>query len=179
MAHQDALRFSYFQQVRRENPHEYYTNKTQAQMARAYKEQGSLFFDIRGALALNIFKALEAASLRLQTNDPTFDSQANLCTDILRTAGVYPHRRSSLNGHVHKLLSAAIVHVYQQDTSLDVTTRRAGTFALYGYSTKLPSYLTKAVKLGFLTSQNGKATGKLELSELLLAYLDEDQAVLA
>ena len=112
MAHQDALRFSYFQQVRRENPHEYYTNKTQAQMARAYKEQGSLFFDIRGALALNIFKALEAASLRLQTNDPTFDSQANLCTDILRTAGVYPHRRSSLNGHVHKLLSAAIVHVY-------------------------------------------------------------------
>ena len=48
MAHQDALRFSYFQQVRRENPHEYYTNKTQAQMARAYKEQGPLFFDIRG-----------------------------------------------------------------------------------------------------------------------------------
>jgi hypothetical protein len=128
---------------------------------------------------LNIFKALEAASLRLQTNDSAFDSQANLCTDILRTAGVYPHRRSSLNGHVHKLLSAAIVHVYQQDTSLDVTTRRAGTYSLYNYSTKLPSYLTKAVNLGFLTSQNGKATGKLELSELLLAYLDEDQAVLA
>ena len=63
--------------------------------------------------------------------------------------------------------------------SLDVTTRRAGTFALYGYSTKLPAYLTKAVKLGFLTSQNGKATGKLELSELLEAYLDEAQAVLA
>ena len=84
-----------------------------------------------------------------------------------------------MNGHVHKLLSAAIVHVYQQDTSLDVTTRRAGTFALYGYSTKLPSYLSKAVKLGFLTSQNGKATGRLELSELLVEYLDADQAMLA
>ncbi|MDC1193380.1 hypothetical protein N8075_04275 [Planktomarina temperata] len=128
---------------------------------------------------MNLFKALEAASLRLNQIDPEFDSQANLTTDILRSAGVYPHRRSSLNGHVHKLLSAAIVHVYQQDTSLDVTTRRAGTFALCGYSTKLPSYLTKAVKLGFLTSQNGKATGKLELSELLEAYLDEAQAVLA
>jgi hypothetical protein len=80
---------------------------------------------------------------------------------------------------VHKQLSAAIVHVYQQDTSLDVTTRRCGTYALYGYSIKLPAYLTKAVKLGFLTSQNGKATGKLELSDLLLAYLDEDQAMLA
>ena len=127
---------------------------------------------------MNIFRALEVASLRLQANDPEFHSQANLTTDILRTAGVYPHRRSSLNGHVHKQLSAAIVHVYQQDTSLDVTTRRAGTFALYGYSTKLPSYLTKAVKLGFLKSQNNKATGKLELSELLVAYLDEDQLML-
>ena len=128
---------------------------------------------------MNLFKALEAASLRLQTNDPEFHSQANLTTDILRSAGVYPHRRTSVNGHVHKLLSAAIVHVYQQDTSLDVTTRRAGTFALYGYSTKLPSYLSKAVKLGFLTSQNGKATGRLELSELLVEYLDADQAMLA
>jgi len=130
-------------------------------------------------LPLNIFKALEVASLRLNQNDPEFHSQTNLTTDILRSAGVYPHRRSSLNGHVHQLLSAAIVHVYQQDTSLDVTTRRCGTYALYSYSTKLPSYLTKAVKLGFLTSQNGKATGKLELSELLEAYLDEAQAVLA
>ena len=84
-----------------------------------------------------------------------------------------------MNGHVHKSLSAAIVHVYQQDTSLDVTTRRAGTYALYGYSTKLPSYLTKAVKLGFLTSKNGKATGKLELSELLEAYLDDGSLILA
>ena len=128
---------------------------------------------------MNLFKALEAASLRLNQHDPAFDSQANLCTDILRSAGVYPHRRTSVNGHVHKQLSAAIVHVYQQDTSLDVTTRRAGTFALYGYSTKIPTYLTKAVKLGFLTSQSGKGTGRLELSELLEAYLDEAQTVLA
>jgi hypothetical protein len=128
---------------------------------------------------LNLFKALEAASLRLKQNDPEFHSQTNLTTDILRSGGVYPHRRTSVNGHVHQLLSAAIVHVYQQDTSLDVATRRCGSYALYGYSTKLPSYLTKAVKLGFLTSQNNKATGKLELSELLEAYLDEDQAMLA
>ena len=128
---------------------------------------------------MNLFKALEAASLRRNQNDPEFDSQANLTTDILRSAGVYPHLRSSLNGHVHKLLSAAIVHVYHPDSSLDVTPRLSWTFSLYCYSTKVPVYLTKAVKLGFLTSQNGKATGKLELSELLEAYLDEAQAVLA
>jgi len=48
MAHQNAMRFSRFQQVRKSNPHEYYTPKTQAQMARAYKEQGFLFFDLGG-----------------------------------------------------------------------------------------------------------------------------------
>jgi len=48
MAHQDALRFSYYQQVRKSNSHEYYTPQTQAQMARAYKEQGHLFFDLGG-----------------------------------------------------------------------------------------------------------------------------------
>ena len=48
MASKDAPRFSYFQQVRKQNPHDYYTPKTQAQMARAYKEQGHLFFDIEG-----------------------------------------------------------------------------------------------------------------------------------
>ena len=48
MAQKSAMRFSDFQQVRRSNPHEYYTPKTQAQMARAYKEQGFLFFDLGG-----------------------------------------------------------------------------------------------------------------------------------
>jgi hypothetical protein len=48
MASKDAPRFSYFQQVRKQNPHDYYTPKTQAQMARAYEEQGFLFFDIGG-----------------------------------------------------------------------------------------------------------------------------------
>ena len=48
MGHKNALRFSYFQQVRKQNPHDYYTPKTQAQMARAYEEQGFLFFDLGG-----------------------------------------------------------------------------------------------------------------------------------
>ena len=48
MAHKNAMPFSHFQQVRKSNPHEYYTLKTQAQMARAYKELGILFFDLGG-----------------------------------------------------------------------------------------------------------------------------------
>ena len=46
MASKDAPRFSYFQEIRKQNPHEYYTPHTQAQMVSAYEKQGFLFFDI-------------------------------------------------------------------------------------------------------------------------------------
>jgi hypothetical protein len=48
MAYKNAMPFSHFQQIRKENPHLFHTPKTQAQMARAYKEQGHLFFDLGG-----------------------------------------------------------------------------------------------------------------------------------
>ena len=40
--------FSHFQEIRKQNPHEYYTPKTQEQMARAFKEHGTSFFDLGG-----------------------------------------------------------------------------------------------------------------------------------
>jgi len=46
--HKNAMRFSYFQEMQKQNPHEYYTPRTQAKMARSYKEQGRLFFDLGG-----------------------------------------------------------------------------------------------------------------------------------
>ena len=48
MASKDAPRFSYFQEIRKQNPHKYFTQHMQAQMVRAYEEQGFLFFDIGG-----------------------------------------------------------------------------------------------------------------------------------
>ena len=40
MASKDAPRFSYFQEIRKQNPHKYFTQHMQAQMVRAYEEQG-------------------------------------------------------------------------------------------------------------------------------------------
>jgi hypothetical protein len=48
MAQQSALRFSHFQEMQKQNPHEYYTPRTQAKMARSYQAQGLLFFDLEG-----------------------------------------------------------------------------------------------------------------------------------
>ena len=128
---------------------------------------------------MNIFRLLELASLRLKTNDALFHEQADTVLGILRSAGVLPHKRSSLNGSLHKLVSAMIVQAYDDDTTIDVAVRRAGTFHHYGYSTKVVDYLDKAVEQGLLISKTGKAKGALSLGEILEAYLAEAQLSLA
>ena len=124
---------------------------------------------------MNVFRLLEVASLRLATNDALFHEQADTVLGILRSAGVLPHKRSSLNGSLHKLVSAMIVQAYDDNTTIDVAVRRAGTFHHYGYSTKIVEYLDAAVEQGLLISQTGKAKGALSLDNILEAYLAEAQ----
>ena len=128
---------------------------------------------------MNVFRLLELASDRLTTNDALFHEQADTVLGILWSAGVLPHKRSSLNGTLHKLVAAMIVQAYDTDTTIDVAVRRAGTFHHYGYSTKIVEYLDAAVEQGLLISQTGKAKGALSLGEILEVYLDEAQLSLA
>ena len=128
---------------------------------------------------MNVFRLLELASVRLTTNDALFHEQADTVIGILRSAGVLPHKRSSLNGTLHSLVAAMIVQAYDDDTTIDVAVRRAGTFHHYGYSTKIVEYLDAAVEQGLLVSPTGKAKGALALGNILEAYLDEAQLILA
>ena len=124
---------------------------------------------------MNVFRLLELASVRLTTNDALFHEQADTVLGILRSAGVLTHKRSSLNGTLHSLVAAMIVQAYDDDTTIDVAVRRAGTFHHYGYSTKIVEYLDAAVEQGLLISQTGKAKGALALGDILEAYLGEAQ----
>ncbi|MDA9115687.1 hypothetical protein N9K66_03990 [Planktomarina temperata] len=76
-------------------------------------------------------------------------------------------------------MAAMIVQAYDDDTTIDVAVRRAGTFHHYGYSTKIVEYLDAAVEQGLLQSQTGKAKGALALGEILEGYLGEAQLSLA
>ena len=128
---------------------------------------------------MNVFRLLERASDRLTTNDVLYHEQADTVLGILRSAGVLPHKRSSLNGSLHKLVAAMIVQAYDNDTTIDVAVRRSGTFHHYGYSTKIVEYLDKAVEEGLLISKTGKAKGALAVGDILQGYLDEVQLILA
>ena len=128
---------------------------------------------------MNVFTLLERATKRLQLQDSLYHEQCEVVLGILRSAGVLPYKRSSLNGELHKLVAAMLVNAYESDTSIDVATRKAGTFHHYGYSTKIISYLDKMVGVGLLLSQRDTAKGKLVLSDLLEDYLGEVELTLA
>ena len=127
---------------------------------------------------MNVFRLLEFASERLKNNDALYRENADTVLGILRSAGVLPHKRSSLNGSLHKLVAAMIVQAYDTNTTIDVAVRRAGTFHHYGYSTKIVEYLDAAVEQRLLISNTGKAKGALALDKIIEAYLDEAQLTL-
>ena len=60
---------------------------------------------------MNVFRLLQLASERLKTNDALFHEQADTVLGILRSAGVLPFKRSSLNGSLHKQV-AGYCHVW-------------------------------------------------------------------
>ena len=125
---------------------------------------------------MHLFKLLDAADIRLQSNDPIYNDKADLVLAILRSKGVLPYKRSTLNGNIHKQVSAALVSAHEQATTVDVPTRRAGTLHEAGYSTRVLQYLDDAVKHNLLVSQTKKAEGKLALGNILNTYLDHSLA---
>ena len=121
---------------------------------------------------MNLFKLLDTAEHKLDSPDPIYNEQTDLVLSILRATGVLPFKRASINGRLHKMVSAAVVSAYEAVETIDVSTRRAGTLHEYGYSTKIVEYLDKAVKAKLLLSQTNRAEGKLSLGPVLTTYLD-------
>ena len=122
---------------------------------------------------MNIFSLLQHARIRLATNDTEFHNATDTTVAILRSSGVLPWRRSSINGELHKLTAAVIVEAHETGETIDIATRRAGTFNRYGYSTKIISFFDKAVSSSLLTSTTAKAKGKLGIGTLLDMYLTD------
>ena len=107
----------------------------------------------------------------MATNDPEFHNATDTTLAILRSSGVLPWRRSSINGELHKLVSAVIVEAHETNETIDIATRRAGTFNRYGYSTKIISFFDKMVQTNLLQSATGKAKGQLVIGSLLQNYI--------
>jgi hypothetical protein len=122
---------------------------------------------------MNVVNLLEKAQANLQQQDSVYHEQADTLLGMLRSAGVLSHKRASVNGKLHKLISAMIVEAFYGETTIDVATRRQQTYHLYGFSTETVKYLDRMVETGFLLTPLGKAKGALTLSPLLHDYLEQ------
>ena len=71
---------------------------------------------------MKVFKLLERARKRLQQNDTLYQEQVDTVLGILRSSGVLPYTRSSLNGHIRRLVATMIMDANDTDATTDVAT---------------------------------------------------------
>ena len=88
---------------------------------------------------------------------------------MLRSIGAVPYRRKKLNGHVHRLISATLVHACESNETICMTTHMLATFHDMGVSTKFIKYLDKTIQENLLKSDpsKDKAEGDLTFTDTL------------
>ena len=122
---------------------------------------------------MDIIELMAIAKSRLKSNDPSYKERVEVTLVLLRSLGVLPHKRISINGKLHTLFCGALVSAYDNQTGMDVYTRRMGVIHLAGESTMLIRYLDACVKHGVLTAPEPYtiATGTLRIGKMLEHYL--------
>ena len=121
---------------------------------------------------MNIFELNKLAQLQLEERDVIFNEQVEVVTGILRSMGILPYRRMTINGNVHRLFSAMIVLTYNLRETIHIHTRKLETFGDEGLSTMYLGWLDKCVEADLLSSLSVKkiAEGNVSIGELIKNY---------
>ena len=116
---------------------------------------------------MDLLELMAFAKSKLKSNDPSYKERVEVTQALLRSLGILPHKRISINGKLHTLFCGAIVSAYDNQTGIDIYTRRMGVIHLAGESTMLISYLDACVKHGVLTAPEPYtiAKGRLRICE--------------
>ncbi len=142
---------------------------------------------------MNLFKLKELAEDQLKDPTPQFNEEVETVLGIMRSTGAVPYKRSSLNGHLHRLMSAVIVMAHKLKEDIEVSTRKAGYYAERKVSTKFINYLDSLVGQGLLecstpvqldfffkfgdTPAKIKASGALSVGYIFQRYLNKVKGV--
>ena len=111
---------------------------------------------------------IRAADQMFEQNDLAFNEKTEKALSFLRSAGVIPIRRASVNSHHHVRFSGMLVAALEQDTTVDLRSRKQSTLHDLGVTTVLIRWLDNAVEQGILVPANGGtiAKGALHIGEL-------------
>ena len=117
---------------------------------------------------MDAIKLMELAESKIKEGSLPFIDQTEKALGFLRSKGVLPIKRASLNGQLHVNYSAMLVHAFELGTTVDVPTRRQAVLHERGVTTALVSWLDNSVEHGVLLPVNGasNAQGALQLSDL-------------
>jgi hypothetical protein len=111
---------------------------------------------------------MRAADQMLEQNHLAFNEKTEKALSFLRSIGVIPIRRASVNSHHHIRFSGMLVAALEQDTTVDLRSRKQSTLHDLGVTTVLIRWLDSAVEQGILVPANGGAIAKgaLHIGEL-------------
>ena len=123
---------------------------------------------------MNCITLMDQAIAKLESNNLPFIDKTETALGFLRSKGVLPMKRATLNGHLHTSYSAMLIEALEQGTTIDVPTRRQADLHELGLTTMLVKWLDTSVELNVLITKNGSknAQGALELGSLFKQIMD-------
>ena len=123
---------------------------------------------------MNCITLMDQAIAKLESNNLLFIDKTETALGFLRSKGVLPIKRASLNGHLHTSYSAMLIEALEQGTTIDVPTRRQADLHELGHTTMLVKWFDSSVELNVLIPKNGSnnAQGALELGSLFKQIMD-------
>ena len=126
-------------------------------------------------MPINFVDLMHEANKRLNENDPIFVDKVEIVLAILRSKRVVSSQRISQNGAYHSLLPATLVLAYERKESFVLPTRHQQKLYELGVSTRVVSFLDKAVEAELIETQSplNKALGPLALGKLITSYLNQ------
>ena len=92
---------------------------------------------------------------------------------LLRALGVLSHSRISINGLLHRVFAGALISAYENQTPVELYSRRQANLFAKGHSTRLIAWVDGCVKHEFLIPQApiDYAKGKLDTGAILKHYI--------
>ena len=106
---------------------------------------------------------MERGSDRLNSFDLAFVEKTQRILSFLRSKGVIPIKRAAVNGKLHTAYCAMLAQAEEQNTTVDLATRRQADLYERGASTLFIKWFDAAVREQILLPDNGanNAQGKV------------------
>ena len=122
---------------------------------------------------MDIKELMADSKRRLINNDLVYRERVDVVLALLRALGVLSHSRISINGLLHRAFAGALISAYENQTPVELYSRRQADLFAKGHSTRLISWLDKCVTHGVLVPETDVdyAKGKLDTGPILKHYI--------